>query len=252
MSSRDDMVITPTLSRHQRASAPTRAREERRLASAKRRGGALRRLRQARAIRKARKNALTKRARVRASGFARGASARLGARVLGNPVGLVVGALIVVGVVTLRLVSGRPLEGLGETLNRKFLGVMDDEARAKMATRSQLQGNANLMRIAGIEGGINSQIREVSDDLFELNRREELGASLLREEFPANNIVDMLILRARDAIRNAWFNGNGDSNAQLAMELIGAGLSALSTVDVSGMAAGLPSGGTARKVLRAR
>lgn len=117
-------------------------------------------------------------------------------------------ALVTAGLVTLRLASDKPLEGTGAMLNRIFLGDLDDEARAKMATRQKIQGDADLARIIGQEGGANSQIASVANDLFALAKRRELGRSLLEEEFPANGLLDMLIVRARDAFMRAW-NGSG-------------------------------------------
>lgn len=146
-------------------------------------------------------------ARFGAPGLVRGGGAGIA-----TGVGALVAGLVVAGVVVLRLASGQPLEGTAETLNRMFLGDLDDDARAKMATRAQISGDSDLARIAGQEGKVNSQIASVFADLHRRNKEREVGASMLREQFPANNIVDALILRAQEVFLAAW-NGNGGPDA---------------------------------------
>lgn len=221
MSTRDDMVIRPTLDEAPGASVSLRAQEER-LVDQLQKGKLARRLRAAaQASAKRRLAARAARAR-RMSTVARAGSAavrgagsaaargigRLGARAAGTPVGLIAAAVIVAGVVTLRLASGQPLEGTGEAVNRMILGDTDDEARAKMATRAQFGGDSDIARIVGQEGKVNSQVRSIAEDIQRINFRDEKGASLLREAFPSNNALDMLILRARDKLLEFW-NGTG-------------------------------------------
>jgi hypothetical protein len=158
------------------------------------------------------------------AGLARGAATRVGARLaVANPVGLLVTALVVAGTVALRLGTGTPLEGLGESLNSALLGDVDDKARANMTVRRRFQSDEALSYIAGEEGRNkpNPQLARLADDLTKMETRREIGASLLRKEFPANNILDMLILRARDAIKSTWNALGGDDKAEEAMRRIG-------------------------------
>jgi len=216
MTQRDDMVFAPDIGPQRAASARVRAREDRALARARKRGGVLSKLRSAHQISRLRPMSRAARsasrvgafARSGAAGAARGAS-RLGARALATPIGAIAGAVLVAGVVALRLATGEPLEGTGAMVNRMILGDMDDTARAKTATRQQLQGDSELTRIVGVEGKANSQIVAIADDLFKLNKRDELGASLLREAFPANSTLDILIARAAQAFRDAWVGADG-------------------------------------------
>jgi len=144
------------------------------------------------------------------SGYARAAR---GARFLANPIGAIAAAVLVAGVTTLRLATGQPLEGLGATMNKWFLGDQDDAARAKMATRRQLESDEELSRIVGIrnEQGLkmSPQISQIADDLFAMNLRREKGATAIREAFPIDSTLDMLILRAAGAFRGAWKKAGG-------------------------------------------
>lgn len=227
----DAMVFAPDLGPQRRAAAPVRAREERRLAAAKKRGGVLQRLRRLRQLRRLRRQQRLAKSGRRAVGLARrgagalarGAAARAGARAAAaNPIGLVVTALIVAGTVALRLGTGTPLEGLGERLNSAVLGDMDDEARAKMTVRRRFQSDEALAYIAGEAGRNkpNPQLVRLADDLTKYEQRLEIGASAFRRELPVNNLFDMLILRARDAIVGAWNAGGGEAKAEEAMRRI--------------------------------
>ena len=195
------------------------------MSGAGKRGGVLSKVRTALNVRRGYRAATAARASSRIIGAgARGAGrgvARLGARAAGTPVGLIVGALAIAGVVALRLASGQPLEKTGEIINQMFLGDLDNEARAKMRTRDQLESNPDLLRIAG-QDGFNSQLKDVADNLYNINKRDVDGEELFRREFPSNNILDMLILRARDKFVALW-KGNGD-DAKLAtmVERLGA------------------------------
>ena len=218
MTLRDDMVFAPDLGPQHTPTARVRAREERHLDMAKRRGGVLAKARAARRLQRSRKMKRRAKSGRRSVGAARAGvrglaargAARGASRLLANPIGAVVAAVVVAGIAAVRLATGEPLEGTGEMINKMILGDMDDEARAKMATRQLLQSDSHLTRIAGIEGSANSQIASLGDDLFKLNKEKEIGASLLRREFPANNTLDMLILRAAEAFRAGWNGTDGE------------------------------------------
>jgi hypothetical protein len=127
-------------------------------------------------------------------------------------VGGVFAALVTAGVVTLRLATGQPLEGTGELVNRMLLGDLDDEARATMAVRRRFEADPDLTRIAGREGRVNAQMASVAEDLRRFAFEREVGERAFREEFPANNRLDMIILRARAVFLRA-FNGAGGPGA---------------------------------------
>jgi len=210
MSDRDDMVFGVSLGPQLQASAPVRAREERREAGARR--GPLRRLIEARAKRQAvlaGVRAASRRVAVGAARYGASGLARAGSRLVASPVGAVVAALAVAGLVTLRLATGRPIEGMAEDLNKMFLGDIDDAARANMATREQFKGDAEIARIVGQEGKANRQVMKLAEDIRKLNMQREVGASLLRSELPSNNLLDMLILRAAQAFTDAWQGTGG-------------------------------------------
>lgn len=210
MSRRDDMVFRPSLGPQARPTAPVRAREDRRIAeSVEGRGGRVSVAARLVALRAARR--LARRQHVARSGSRRLAAARTGGaglrgiRLLGG----VVTAFVVAGVVALRIASGQPLEGIGAQVNRMLLGDLDDHARAKLATRRQLQADPDLARIVGQQGEVTPQIAALGRDLYELNLRDEKAKSLFAEAFPANNVVDMLILRGAEALKRAWSGAGG-------------------------------------------
>ena len=217
-SSRDDIVITPSLDQV-RASAPVRAREERRLSGAKSKRGILSRIAKARASQK-----LIRRGRVLRTAARRGAVSRFGvggmvrgARAAAsalNPIGAIVTASVVAAAVITRLASGQSFENMGQQVNNILLGDLDDEARAAIGTRKRLSGDSDIARIVGQEGGVNSQISSVFKDLKDLQKRDEVGASKLKSEkgMQVNGNLDILIIRAKNKFLEAW-NGNGGDEA---------------------------------------
>lgn len=231
MTLRDDMVFIPSLGPPHQPTAQVRARQERKLAGTKKRRGVLAKLRAARTMkrrktrtrRKKSGNRMVNVARGGASSLARGAAARIGGRAIATPIGAVLGALLVAGIVTLRLATGKPLEGTGAMINRMVLGDMDDEARAKMAVRQRFQGDDDLARIRAADGdaGANVQLTSVADDLVKMETRNQVGASLIREAFPVNNIVDMLIVRAKDKWLELWKGEGGPAKLDEVMERVG-------------------------------
>lgn len=211
MSARDDMVFRPSLGTKHGTDAVARARTERKLAEKLGKRGPVAKFLRARIAR-----ASMRIASAAAGGARIGAAARGGAPVPGvlGKVGTAgVAALLVAGVVTLRLASGQPLEGTGAYLNKLILGDLDDEARAKMTTRRQFESDADLTRIAG-NTGVNSQLVSVAADLQRLNLRDEIAKSAIEAAFPVDNLLDMLILRAQKAFLAAWQGAGGDAAVQ--------------------------------------
>jgi hypothetical protein len=128
-----------------------------------------------------------------------------------NPIGIAIVVGVVAAMVGLRLASGKPFEGWGEELNEMFLGDLDDEARAKMATRQQLQGNPDVARAIHLWGQDPSKKTVLPPAVSEriklynrLNKYQQDGETLFRRILPANTTLDMLILRLAAAIKKAW------------------------------------------------
>ena len=230
MTRADDMVFAPSLGPKQTASARARARTDRRQAAAEKRGGTLHRLRQLRAARRAKRAVQTARANKRAAKLAskgaralgRGAASRLAGRAAGTPVGLIIMGLVLAGVVTTRLITGKPLEGLGQEMNDMILGDYDDEARAKMEVRRRFQADDELSGIAGHDNAVNPQLMALHKDLLREEKQYQVGVSALKGAMPINNEFDMLILRVRDAIVSAWKGDNGPNRVEQAMDRIAA------------------------------
>lgn len=231
MTRRDDMVISP---RVDASGLETPARATARAGRTEERAGRSRVVQRLRTVRKLqsarRRRALAQKQRTtqlrspvgrraarRAAraGVARGASRAAGAAAR-TPVGAIVTALAVIGVVATRLATGRPLEGLGADLSHTIFGSYDDAARARMAVRDRLAGDPTLVAVAK-NAGVGGQIRGIADDLFRQRLREEQAYSTFEREYPANNMLDNLILRARDALTGAWRDaGGGDVREDVA------------------------------------
>lgn len=208
MSSRDDLVLRPSIGGDLAATASRRAGDAGKMDRA---GGLIARVRERSMLRRSLATsvrAAAARGAVSVARFGVRGAASAAARGVASAPGLILAALVVGGITAIRLGTGQPLEGLGSEINRIVLGDADDEARARMATREQLTGDSQIARIVGQEGQVNQQIRRVFDDLYGLNRRNEIGASLLREAFPVNSALDLMILAAAEALRAA-FNGSG-------------------------------------------
>lgn len=207
--SRDDIVFVPRLQDVEQPTAPVRAREERRVAGATRGHrsivGTYVRIRAARAV--------ARKAAVRA-GARRAVAGRTGLRAPVGAIGLSVTALLVAGLTALRLGTGQPLEKVGQDLNDIFLGDADDEARIRTRTRNRLTQDADITRLVGRQGKVNSQVASIARDLETLERRQELGRVELERTFPVNNTLDQLILRADRAFRAAWKGGGGEEAAE--------------------------------------
>jgi hypothetical protein len=252
MTQRDDMVFTPDIGATDKASARVRGVEERRLFNAKKKGGLIHRMRQLKRLRQLRKRRAGRpgrssntAARLAARGTgsaARGAARGLVTRSLFTPIGAIVAFAAVVGLVALRLGTGMPIEGMGEQINRMILGNADDEARAWNTTKQQLRSNPHITSLLGREyatamkaglaaPAFNSQIRVIADEFQRQNVRDEKGRTLLREMFPVNNTLDILILRARDAIVAAWNANGGQAAAQKLANRLGSYVSGTPDAD---------------------
>jgi hypothetical protein len=148
-----------------------------------------------------------------ATGVEAGGAVARGARAI-NPIGLIVGVLLVAGVATLRLASGKPLEGTGEMINRWIWGGLDSEARGRAATLMEMEDDSTLARVAAntMSGGrTNQQLQTVFDARSKRAIELEKARRLFSEAFPANSTLDMLILRVRDAWVSWWATNGGDA-----------------------------------------
>jgi hypothetical protein len=160
---------------------------------------------------------LQRRARLRATHVLEGAGRAAAGDLLGSsgdllrsafssPKAMILFGLTAGAVATERLLSGRPLAGTGEELNRILLGDRDDKARALRHTREYMESNEEAMIAVGRAGGdaVPEDIKNIGLDYYKRELRKEKGLSKLREAFPADNVVDMLILRMTDGLRSAW------------------------------------------------
>jgi len=206
---RDGMVFRPSLGPGVQPTAPTRAREERMLERQRRGGGIFRRLAQAKLARRAVSSGM------RAQAGARTMQAAKGRSLIG--IGAAVTGLLVAGVAALRLATGQPLEKSGQIINDMLLGSLDEKARARQTVRNRLASDPELSRLVGQQGRINSQIQTLADSLYKQELRREEGSTMLRREFPIDNVFDMLILRAVAKLKAVW-NGVGGPAAVQRLE----------------------------------
>lgn len=211
------MVLVPSIEAENDTPAQQEAREARAHDSAPRsrfwqrirRAQQLRRVQRLRTQRQAlRARALARTgSRAAARGAAGRVAARGGARVIANPVGLAITAVVVAAIVSIRLSTGRPLEGLGADINKAILGDLDEQARARMNVRSRFASDPILQRIAAANGGPTAQMVEIFNSLYDRDLAEVLGRTRIEERFPVDNIVDIMILRAAEAFRGGSKEG---------------------------------------------
>jgi hypothetical protein len=133
-----------------------------------------------------------------------------GAASRSTPLGWIVGAALVAGVVSLRLISGKPLEGTAESINRMVLGDEDDKARAARRTREWAEGSP-VVGEYGRSATFRSQMEQVASIQQTIFEREEKGASMIREAFPVNAQLDLIILGFSKAIEKEWAATGGAS-----------------------------------------
>lgn len=217
MTSVDDMVLTPTVGDVAQPAARQRAKALRRMYGAARKKATLSRIMQFQALRRIVRRQRYGKALDNAGKLARkGAGAVTGGRVgrattALNPVTIAVAGLVVASVAALRLGTGQSFGNMGAQVNNMLLGDLDDEARAAMDVRNQLSGDADIARIVGKEGKVNAQIRSVAGDLRRLATERQKGLSVFREDttFQVNNILDQLILRARDKFKQSFGSSGG-------------------------------------------
>lgn len=202
MTSRDDMVFRPSIGRRlQGASAPVRAREERALEDRRRRRGLARRIAIARAARsrsrRKQRQAAAKRAR------------------FDIPLsGLAIGVGLAAGLIATRIVTGQPLEKTGQDVRNIIYGDLDVDSMAARDARMQLSGNRDVLRIIGQEGKVNAQIGSVAEDLKKLAKIRRLGEKRIREAFPVDSILDMLILRLVSFVKQSFKSSGGEKSIQ--------------------------------------
>ena len=219
MTLRDDMVFRPTLGPDAQPTAKTRAREERQHDLQHRKGGALRRLRLARQMRRRQRRIQQGKSQskirgarmVGRSGLARAASGLAGTvrggaarAVLLNPITAAIAGLVAGGIVLFRLGSGKTFEQMGDELNNIMIGDLDEAGRARMTVRHRFQGDALMTRIRSQSGKQNMQMNRIAEDLFRVEKQYEDGKALIEREFGVNGTWDMLILRAYEAFGKAW------------------------------------------------
>lgn len=188
MTSRDDMVIRPTLEKDQ-AAAPTRAREGRQvIGTGKRRG------------------LLAKAARVQA---ARRAIRRVGrvapARgiMLGRVLGVSVAVAATVALVVARLASGRSFKGMGAVVNKAVLGDVDERALARKLATDQLLANPLILSEAGLGDSLSPQIYRLHEIFTQEHLATVRGTSRMLEHgaFDVDAMLDMLILNVADKVK---------------------------------------------------
>lgn len=197
MTNRDDMVLPVDVEggapRTAREAAARRAKAP---VGARRRGGLGRKLAAARQLRRLRGAG--------GAGVRGGGLGRFAAR--GGPV-LIVAAII--AAITLRLASGKTFKNLGQLLNDKVLGDMDDNARAVMKAKMKLFTPTILRGIAQ-EGGV-SHLVPIIDDLKARSLRTDKGRAIaLRHPgFTEDSPPEQLIMRGKSLIEDAFYAAGG-------------------------------------------
>lgn len=206
----DDMLIVPSLDPLDPTSAAARARVQRRTARQHSPGGLWQRLRRATVARKlsrlttmrgAMQTGMSLTGTSRAASMA--ATAGSAARAATHPLVLGVGVAAVAAIVAARVFADRPFEGIGQELNETLLGDLDDDARAAMSVRGDLERNPVLMRSLAEKGSFATQMQQVFAERQQIEKARQRGESFLAQEFPVNGMLDMIALRIWEAVRKA-------------------------------------------------
>lgn len=206
---RDSMVIRPRL--EETGDRPRRrAREVRRRAKMESEAsGLLDRIRKARlAQRLGSAQAVRQSARLRAAGAAGQKVAgrgRVGAGVsrVAGPVGaalLILDAANAIGRTFRRAgddVSGRLLEAQDR---HDVYGILDEQATGAANARGIIEGNTDLLRIVGIEGGVNPQIAYLNSYFRERETARAIGSDLIERE-PAFDHLQSVLDKSIDGAR---------------------------------------------------
>lgn len=217
MTDRDDIVIRPNLGplRPHEHTPRDRAKQARRLDQAiRRKDGVIARLM------RARRNLGTARVvgslgRRAVAGFSESAGGRFAGRAVFSPVGAVVAAIAVGIVVAARLTSGRTFENMGQEVNNLLLGDLDENARASMEARTELEGRDDIMQMLANGDRVHGQLRTVFDTIRRTKKRELDGRTLFLSdpEFQVNGKVDQLIERGAQQLKERVLGGNGMQTA---------------------------------------
>lgn len=149
--------------------------------------------------------------------------ASLGAAVVPKvPGGPVVAALVVAGIIALRLGTGRSFPNMGENIMDVLLGDMTAESAAKFKTRAAMQANPLVAHAAG--RGITKQMRDIGEMIYEQELRKEKSRRLFMTDkaFQTNNIVDMIILRIKQKFVELFSGGDVQHAMDHASKSIGA------------------------------
>ena len=85
-----------------------------------------------------------------------------------------------------------------------LLGDMDERARAKRTVRDAVSGDLDLARIQGITGKHNQQIAKIMRDMYAMEYRNEVGATIMRREFRVPSTLDLLIEQVAKSFERKW------------------------------------------------
>lgn len=211
MTSRDDMVIRPQ-PRLRETTVRERAKDERILRQATSRNGVVGRWLHRQIMHQIGRRAMSSAAnavRLRVSGA--GAGGRAAGAAARTPVGLIAAAVIVTIAVGARLISGRSFENMGSNLRGALLGNLDEEALAGRDARRMISEDNDLARFAEINKGVSPQLQAVYDEHKRLALMCHKGDAMINEDerLQANSLFDMVILRVRDLMIEAWNSAGG-------------------------------------------
>lgn len=122
------------------------------------------------------------------------AGAAVRAARIATPVGLIATAVVTALVAGARALTGQNLDTLGEIVQERVFGGLDEEARAAMAGRRALAGDPlTLLRIKRF--GLTDTDERVFEVTRDLQRDREEGASAIRRTVSAPTKIDQLIER---------------------------------------------------------
>lgn len=133
-------------------------------------------------------------------------AARAGAAVragrLFNPVTFAVAFVAAVGVAATRAITGQNVDQLAARANEAIFGGLNEEAKAKLATRRRLGADPRTLVEIQRAGGVSAGLARVGEAIADDERNRARGRELFELEFSAPTTFDLLLDRLESLFRD--------------------------------------------------
>lgn len=218
MSSRDDMVLRPTIEDHG-SDAAARGKIARRIHQQRERGGLFTRIARAQLARRMHRGATRTAMRGLQAGV-RGmrkfagmgtqvfSSSLRGVTALINPTSMGAMAASAAGLLVYRHYTGATFSQMGSGINEFVLGKIDDEQRARVKVGQALASNDNLQMFVA-RFGVTDDIRKAAELMLPNILNEEVQKTAYELEFPAIDDLEIVVRALEWGIQTEWGSKDG-------------------------------------------